>query len=466
MIARLWVLGWLGVVASATAEPPHAVQVTEPSTLSQTTAPEWVTSRSQQFRVTGGDSLVRGSVALLAEEAKDELLRLTGETDGWKVPVTIRLHGKPGDPLPARTVSMRLLVVEGVSELRIDVHLSHGIEQEHFKRAATAALLYERALRNPANGAPDRPLVVPAWLADGLREATAWRLNQSDHRLYAALFKHGGLFKIDEIFAVSDSAMDEMDAAMRAAFRVSSGAMVMALLEQPQGMDGFRAFLSEVAGYEGEMPALLRKHFPELNLSATSLAKWWALQFASKGGLNLLTDILTIQQTENTLADALHLQFRTAEGIVQQKELAAWPELAALKEPERRAAVQHAQDALVRLSYRCFPSYRPLLISYQRALTAVVNNKTQETFRQLAELAETRTTMVERAKRARDYLDWFEITRARETSGAFEDYLQLKERLKANPHHRQDALSEYLDRMDRCFFRELPQKGPPSGLPE
>ena len=247
--------------------------------------PDWVVSRSNQFRVTGGDSLLRGTVALLAEETKDELLNLTGEKDDWKVPVTIRLHGKPGDPLPARTVSMRLLVVEGVSELRLDVHLSRGIEQERFKRAVTAALLYERALKKRA-GRRCRTgrCLCRRGSADGLREATAWRLNQSDRRLYEALFKRGGLFKIDDLFAVSDSRFEDMDAAMRAAFRVSSGALVMALLEQPQGKEGFRAFLTEVAAYEGEMPGLLRKHFPELNLSETSLAKWWALQLANKGG--------------------------------------------------------------------------------------------------------------------------------------------------------------------------------------
>ena len=103
--------------ANAEEEIPRAVQVIEPPAASTAAVPDMVMSRSNQFRVSGGDSLVRGTVALLAEEAKDELLRLTGEKDEWKVPVTIRLHGKSGDPLPPRTVSMRLLVVEGVREL-------------------------------------------------------------------------------------------------------------------------------------------------------------------------------------------------------------------------------------------------------------------------------------------------------------------------------------------------------------
>ncbi len=463
MPARILTFGWLCAAALAAEEIPRAVQVAPPPVQDAPGGAEWVVSRSKQFRVTGGAGLLRGTVALLAEETKDELMRLTGEDDAWKVPITIRLHGKQGDPLPARTMSMQLLVVEGVSELKIAAHLSRGIEHERFKRFITSALLYERALRKPPAG--DSDLTVPPWLSDGLREATAWRLNKSDRRLYEELFKSGGWFKIDGLFAVSERAFEDMDGAMRAAFRVSSGALVMALLEQPQGKEAFRSFLTAAAAYEGEMPGLLRKHFPDLNLSATSLAKWWALQLANKGGLNQLTDILTIQRTETALAESLRLNFHTPEGISEQKELAAWPELAALKEPARIAAVRLAQDALVRLSYRCFPSYRPLLVEYQAVLGSIAKNKTADVARRLAALGETRATMIARASRARDYLDWFEITRARETSGAFDDYLRLKERLKANPHHRKDDLSAYLDRMDRIFHREEAKNHAPSVLP-
>lgn len=447
----------LAAACTAAEEIPRAIQVTEPPATATSLAPDSVFSHTRQFRVSGGESLLRGTVALLAEETKDELLRLTEEADSWKVPVSIRLHGRPGDPMPARTVSMRLLVVEGVKELRLDVHLSRGIEQERFKRAVTAALLYERALQAGAGGDPEQTLEVPPWLADGLREATSWRLNQSDRRLYEALFKRGGLFKLDELFAMEDRAFEDMDGATRAAFRVSSGALVMALLEQPQGKNGFRAFLTEVAAYQGEMPVLMRKHFPELNLSETSLAKWWTLQLAAKGGLNLLTDIMTIQQTEAALTEALRLDFRTTEGILQQREISAWPELAELEEPERIASVRIAQDALVRLSYRCFPSFRPLLSEYQLILDSLAKNRTRDLELRLAKLDETRGTMLARASRGRDYLDWFEITRARETSGAFDDYQRLKERLKANPHQRKDELSAYLERMDKIFHREEPK---------
>jgi hypothetical protein len=461
----------LGLLLSATAlaeEIPRAIQITEPPAPLKLDGQDRVISRTKQFRVTGGEPQDRATISQLAEEAKDELLRLTEERDAWKVPVTIELHGKSGDPMPPRTVAMKILVSEVGYDLRLDVHLSRGIEHERFKFATTSALIYERTLRDHPPNASDTPYHVPPWLVDGLREATAWRLDQSDRRLYEALFKTGGLFKIDDVFAINDAGFEEMDAAMRAAFRVSSGALVMALLQQPQGKDGFRSFLTEVASYEGEMPSLLRKHFPELNLSETSLDKWWRLQMADIGARNLATDILTIARTETALSDALRLNFRTPEGITEQKDLTAWPELAALPEPERVKAVQPAQDALVRLSYRCFPSYRPILAEYQIVLGSIAKNKTMDLPGQLTALAGRRDTMNAKARRAGDYLDWFEITRARETSGAFDDYMRLKDRLKANPRRRNDDLSKYLDRMDAIFTRKgdpAAPAGSPLALP-
>ncbi len=466
---RALILGLLFSAAIHAQEAPRAVQVAEPPAPLKIEIMDRVISRTGEFRISGGEPNDRGTVAVLAEEAKDELLRLTEERDDWndwKIPVSIKLHGKSGDPMPPRTVVIQLNVSEAGYDLKLDVHLSRGIEHERFKFATTSALIYARALRGRPAHEAGTPLRVPPWLVDGLREATAWRLSQSDRRLYQALFKTGGLFKIDDLFALGEGAFEEMDAAMRAAFRVSSGALVMALLEQPQGKEAFRKFLTEVAAFEGEMPALLRKHFPELNLSATSLSKWWALQLANIGGQNLTTDILTVSQTETALGEALRLNFRTEDGIIQQKALDAWPEIAALPEPERVTSVQLAEATLVRLSYRCFPSYRPILAEYQLVLTAIAKNRTKDLAPRLADLDQRRSTMTAKAQRARDYLDWFEITRARETSGVFDDYIRLKDRLKANPHRRADDLSKYLDRMDAIFTRKGDVAAPNGPPPE
>lgn len=409
-----------------------------------------VFSRSGQFRITGGDAATRGTAANLAEDTKDELLRLTEEKDEWKVPIRIGLRGKKGDPIPLRETVMRLTFDENGYELELLVNLSRDLRSEPFKRAVTEALVYARSLQEQPKTESEVPLKVPPWVVEGLREASAWRLKQTDRKLYDALFRHGGLFKLDDLFSLSEAEYVSIDAASRAAFRISAGALMMALIEQPDGKTGFRDFLAELAGFQGEMPSLLRKHFPDLNLSEKSLEKWWALQLAIKGTAPL-TESLGVIPTERLLEEALRLRHKDGEGVLKEVPITEWESLAGLKEADRIEAVRLAQDDLLRLSYRSFPSYRVLLLEYQSLLSDFAKGNTKGTSASLQALTDTRATMVAKAERARDFMDWFEITRARETSGAFDDYLSLKARLKSQPKTRTDDLSKYLDRLDPLF---------------
>ena len=438
---------------------PKAVPVED--LLPKFSGDEKVYSHSGQFAITGGNPAARGTAANLAEETKQELLRLTEEGDEWKIPVGIELIGKEGDPVPLRTTALDLWIGDKGYELKILVNLSRGLQPGPFKREVTSALVYARALKDRANADSDIPLSVPPWFVEGLREASAWRLKQTDRRLYDALFQHGGLFKLEDLFAVTDAGFDPMDAVSKAAFRVSSGALAMALLEQPEGKSGFRDFLAELPEFQGEMPALLRKHFPDLNLSEDSMEKWWALQLANKGTAPL-TEALSISVTEKALVEALKIRHRDAEGALHETPLAEWSTVGGLEDAGRIDAVRLAQDDLLRLSYRCFPSYRPLLLEYQMLLTDFAKGETGDLANSLATLAETRGTMTGKAERARDFLDWFEITRARETSGAFEDYLNLKARLKTQPNTKKDDLSKYLDRLDPLFT--LPEESRPGTM--
>jgi hypothetical protein len=409
-----------------------------------------VFSRSEQFRISGGDAATRGTAANLAEETKDELLRLAGEEDEWKVPIRISLRGQPGDLAPARETVLRLTFDENGYVMELFVNLSRGLRNEPFKRAVTEVLVYAGSLRDRPKVESEVPLAVPPWVVEGLREASAWRLKQTDRKLYEAQFRNGGLFKLDDLFALSEADYISIDAVSRVAFRISAGALMMALIEQPDGKVGIRNFLAEVADFQGEMPALLRKHFPDLNLSEKSLEKWWALQLADKGTAPL-TESLSVIQTERGLEEALRLRHKGEDGLLREIPLAEWASLADLKEAERIEAVRLAQDDLLRLSYRSFPSYRVLLLEYQSLLSDFAKGSTKGMVESLQALTETRVTMVAKAERARDFMDWFEITRARETSGAFDDYLNLKARLKSRPNTRTDSLSKYLDRLDPLF---------------
>lgn len=455
------------VLRAQEAAPPRARPV-EPMPVPAAAAPDAyadrVTSSSLEFTVTGGTGPVRSSVASLAEETKRNLLRLADLRDEWKIPISIVLHGQPGDPSPARSVAFDLSFSETGFLLRLDLHLGRGIDQPRFQRALLEAMLYEHALRGKPPGKIDSPLNVPPWLVEGLLEAVDWRAERGDRRLYEGLFKSGGFYKLEDVFAMTREKHESLDGAMRAAFRVSSGALVLALIDQPQGKDGFRAFIREAASFGGEMPVLLRKHFPELNASEQSLAKWWQLKIANLVSARL-TDVLSVAETEVALVDTLKLHFRDADGVFQVKPLDEWKLLLPMKDPERAEAVRPAQDGLVRLSYRCFPSHRPLIAEYQVILNDLVRNRTSKIDATLVKLGEARETMNARTQHARDYLDWFEITRARDTSGVFEDYMRLKERLDAagDDPERRDPVSSYLDRMQKIYERPKPKNARPPG---
>jgi len=411
-----------------------------------------VTSNSGQFRVRGGEPALRGSIALLAEQTRSELLRLTDEPRAeFKIPVHIQLTNQPTNVLP-----LNITFHDGGYELRLTVDTARGLDVERFQNAVTAALVYERSLENRSVDDTETPLLVQPWLLAGLREATRWQIGLGDRRHYETLFRNGGVFKLDDLFTMTDAKHESLDAASRAAFTVSSGALVMALLEQPDGKKSFRKFLTEAPRFAGEMPTLLRRHFPEMNLSENSMEKWWQLLLAHKGTASL-TESLSILETETALNDALKLHFRDEDGSMREEPIEAWPELLEKDSRDRAAATRMAADTLVRLSYRCFPSYRPLLASYQEALMMLSNDQTRpETIAtRLDELAATRQNIISMANHARDYMDWFEITRARETSGAFDDFLRLKQQLREGPKSlRNDPVTHMLDRFDTIFHRE------------
>jgi hypothetical protein len=462
-------------VEEAPAVPDQPVPVKPGGNVPRPKPVEEAISDSGMFRVRGGDSLKRSSVALGLEQVRNQFLTILRDrsaptegadgkrglfvdpgakaTDSFKVPVTVEIVEPDKEKAPARPVEYGLVDAEGQLSLFIRIYSDSGIDQEQLERAAFTVLLYERALR-AAKPEADVPLVVRPWLVEGLVEARKWRTGQADRRLYEGVFRRGGGFTMDELFELSDRSFHQLDSASRLSFRALSGALVMALLEQPQGKEAFRNFCSEAARFSGEMPVLMRKHFPDLNLSEKSLAKWWALTLA-KLVQPKLTEVLPVLETERELNTALQFHTRDADGNALDRGIEAWKEIAALEDAECAEAVRPAEDGLVRLSYRCFPSYRPIIQEYQQILRDLVAGKDDKIEARLAELSEQRVVRAERATHARDYLDFFEISRARDLSGEFEDYMRLKKELELRPRpKRNDHLTEVLDTMQKAYERK------------
>jgi hypothetical protein len=463
----------LGLAAQET--PPQAVPVEEPAVevvpggnVAPPPAEVKALSRSGMFRVSGGEQAQRSSVALLLEQSKDDFEALLrdrdvdiekqaakkaaffepgGGSEAFKVPVNVEITADPDRP----PVEYSVGYTQDAFALGIRIRMDRGIDHELLDRAALTVLLYERSLRTAKPGELKDALVIRPWLVEGLTEAAKWREGKADRRIYEGVFRRGGGFSMDELFELPERNFGQLDSASRLAFRALSGALVMALLEQPQGRGAFRAFAGDAARFSGEMPVLLRKHFPDLNLSERSLAKWWALTLA-KLVQPQLSEVLPIRETEQSLEEALQFHSRDTDGNAVNRGVADWETVADLKPFERQEAVRPVEDGLTRLSYRCFPSYRPLVKEYQQILRDIAGGGRDGIGERLAELAEQRKTMVDRAVMARDYMDFFEISRARNLSGEFEDYLKLKKELELRPRpKRRDGITDCLDTMQKAY---------------
>ena len=454
----------LGTLGSADGQDELKVQPVPKAALVEDLQPNFdqdvvVVSRSRQFKISGSDLAMRAAVANLAEDTKDELLKFLEERDDWKVPVFIDLRGKFGDPIPLRNTVLKLSYNEVGYQVNVFLNLSRGLPKEAYERVIIEGCLLARSLKDAAKVDAQVPRSIPPWLIEGLSEARAWRLGRSDRRLYDALFRHEELFELEKLFELDEAGLLALDAASRAAFRVSAGALVMALSEQPDGKAGMKNFLKDAPSFSGEFPRLLRLHFPELNMSQSGLTKWWKLQLANKG-MAPLAEVTGVVNTDADLERSLKIRYRDAQAAMHEVSISELSQVPELSKSERVESVRLTEDELVRLSYRCFPSYRPLLKEYQLILKQWVAGETKDISASLLKLMEARESMVAKSERARDFLDWFEITRARETSGAFDDYLSLKTRLKAQSNSRKDSVSKYLDRLDALFVipeqRKLP----------
>lgn len=404
-----------------------------------------IAAKPGQFRVDGGDTQTGGAFVLLAEEAKREILQLSEATDAWQIPVRISLYRSRGP------IITKLLDIDGLKTFILRVYTGDGVREERFRKAIYTLVIYELALRG--RELPDSAMRVMPWLPEGILEAVEWSKGQRDRNLYRGVFEGGGVYRLDELFETTEAEYEKLDTASKAAFRVCSGVLVMALLEQPNGKEGVRNFLREISHFEGEMSVLMSRHFPGMNLSNNGLEKLWSLQMANKGGLNTLTDVLDIQTSERLLEQALTFPIRDSEGIEKRRPLSEWQLVLNLPASERGTALGSTEGALVRMSYRCFPPYREILSEYQQVLLELADGKTIEIEKTLAELKDARRHLLERAEQAKDYLDWFEITRAEQSSGEFRDFIGLKKLMKEEGGRRSSTTSRYLDQMNDLFTR-------------
>ncbi|CAN5916300.1 hypothetical protein BH11VER1_BH11VER1_28740 [soil metagenome] len=280
------------------------------------------TSANKQFTVHGADLTARSTFIMLCEESATILGKLLKDDGRFLLPVVVVLKTPPDISLngPAVTTSISELSYGGF-HFQMTVQLRNDFRTEDFTLELVRVLLAERILRNHQSLQTTRQRVLPDWLLTGVSEAMEFRSRARPSLLFSAVFKSGQVYSIDRII---DADPAQLDAMARGIYEASSCALVLTLLEQPDGPVRFTKFLDALAQDNQSDRDLLKKHFPTLGISKNSLEKWWTLQMATLATPSAL-ETLSVTETEALLDKALLLQ---VENYVEPAVAAPKPETA------------------------------------------------------------------------------------------------------------------------------------------
>jgi hypothetical protein len=208
----------------------------------------------------------------------------------------------PADPPDLGITTQVSALTHGGFHLQMNVPERSGLRPADFRRELIRLLLSERILRSHKQVPDERSSnLVPPWVHTGVIKALDFRLRGRPSAEFAAIFKSGKVYGIEEIL---DAEATGLDGLSRTIYETSCCALVLAVLDQPDGPLRFSRFLAALAQEEKPQRELLKQWFPALAESDTSLNKWWSLQLASLAAPSM-AETLDPTQTAELLDRAL-----------------------------------------------------------------------------------------------------------------------------------------------------------------
>ena len=429
------------------------------------------------FNVSGGDRVQRSQLFTAAGLVSRAVLDALHLPAGWEHPIVLQIRDEPlaGGTEQRPPVWTRISQVE--SGFRIEINVvprRQSVPGPLLKENLVRAVLADRVLRGKKGlDLTGAPLPPPDWLLHGTLALMEYRELGRMSQTFSSIFQLGRVLSVDDILNADPAGMDSVGMDI---YRVSCGALVMMLVEQPKGGEQLAALLPSLALGGTDHGVLIGQAYPSLSGSANSLSKWWSLQIAalSQPGLE---EIQLPSETGRLLAEAVVLHYtppapeekrpNALKRLFTREKTAAAPSGTAVATVAAAAAsescpitdyarvlalresapvFQKAELALTRLMLRAHPVYRPLIQEYQEVLRDLAKKKAGKSLpATLARLESTREKLASNMQKIEDHLDWYEATQSTAPSGDFEGYLKTAASLDKPPPPRNDAISRYLD---------------------
>ncbi|HEY1082208.1 MAG TPA: hypothetical protein VGE29_08100, partial [Prosthecobacter sp.] len=287
--------------------PPVPAAGLVPNTPLAKAQPASSTSTSGQFIVHGEELTLRSALSSKCEEFSTELRALLHDKQPWKLPVVVLLNtgekARKADKAVSTVISQ---LTHGGFHMQVNVNMRPDLRPADLRKEIVRALLAERILRDQKEITSTRKLLLPDWLFLGALEAMDYRQRARPSALFAAIFKSGKIFGIEEI--IEASASDIEDALSKTIYQTSCCALVMALLDQPDSGLRMDKFLNSLANDPRSERELLNHWFPGFASTEASLNKWWALQLATLANPGV-AEPLSPQDTVAALEEALTFHY-------------------------------------------------------------------------------------------------------------------------------------------------------------
>jgi hypothetical protein len=407
-------------------------------------------SGSGQFAIYCDNREFRGLLVGFVEANKGELLRILQERDDWKFPIVMALETESDAQPQAQPVVTTLVNTIAGPKIDMAIRLGGDPTKVSLQRHIVHALLLEMAYRErpPVRGG-ERYAEPPWWLVEGLLHAIRSHNNIRDPDIFKSIVNTEKLPSLEKILTQPPL---HLDAAAGAVDRASSLALVEALLRLPSGPKNLVRFIHAWPDAGGDAVTLLAKHFPMLGESPQSLAKWWTLQLAAQGQSGQWR-AMSPAESETELNKLLQLEISV--GKPPRKERFALGDFERyVKLPGARPALRIAQVNIVTLSARSSSAFQPILAEYEEICGRLSNGRTKGVADRIAAVERQRRSLLQRLGEITDYVNWYEATQTKGTTGQFDNYLKAVESLEPKPRPVlpvDPRVADYLDSLEQEF---------------
>ena len=443
-------------------------------------------SSSRQFIVHGNDSAARGVMCVFSERTKSGLLNVLNLPDRWNYPIVLHIRGDIRDLNTGRPIRPSVYKLPGDRyRFQIDVFLGDKFKAESLEEELVQILITELIIRSKKRrNILNKNAFIPDWIKIGLTQVLNKDGKNLNNSTISKFVRSNKMLSLEKIIKADSKSMDSITEEV---YRVSCGALVSVLLSQKQGSLRMQNYLLDVDPKQKESMEKLKEVFPDGISKTENLEGWWNAE-CTKIARPSATDVLNPLETESLLVDCLKIKIVEPQNtnVDAEKEKHFGEKIKSFFTKPNKNKDTVKQDApkqtkyeymiynlkdyrkfvsqdgveiglkitetnLLKLSYRAFPIYKPIIQEYQKIIIKIGAGDLKNVDKKIEDLESIRSSIVESVKDAKDYLNWFEATRIDKRSNNFSNYQQIYNELKRPLPSRRDELSEYLDDLDKEF---------------